>query len=285
MKTKSSFKLAAGVLSLLISVESAYANNKQYYSFEGTRKLAAQQYGDVEQREFQPSYSQDEVNAIPTRVRRPSAKTLKRAKNSQLYVEQKELSDTGYISSKSTGYRRKVLANRIFLDAAPIVNTGAVVGYERHVFNRFSVGPYAGMMKINKNDVENEVMFAGLRGRWFVMGDADQHGLYAMVAGQYTQVKGKISNTKLREKLGLFTYGVREETITPEVTEFGGMAGAGYQIPISVSNDYKMLLDLAGMYSHGYDVKNEARFQNGKEALPTTIQYQFFVNASVGLIF
>ena len=282
MKTKYSLTLAAGVLSLLISVESAYANNKQYY-FEGSRQLATQQYG--EQAEFQPTYSNEEMNSFQRKVRRPTAKTVKKPKNAQLYVEQKEFDDAGYIASKSTGYRRKVLANRLFIDAAPIVNSGAVIGYERHVFNKFSVGPYAGMMKITKDDVENEIMFAGLRGRWFVMGDADQHGLYAMVAGQYTQVKGKISNIKLREKLGLFTYGVREETITPEVTEFGGMAGAGYQLPINVSNDYKMLLDLAGMYSHAYDVKNEARFQNGKEALPTTIQYQFFVNASVGLIF
>lgn len=286
MNTNYFFSIAASALSLLITAQSAQADSKQMYSFEGSRKLAAQQYG--EQREFEPTYSDEEVTSIRhMKVRRPTSKSMKlRNKiNSGMNVEQRELDETGYIATKSTGYRRKALANRLFVDVAPIVNTGAVLGYERHVMNRFSVGPYAGMMKINKNDAENDIMFAGIRGRWFVMGDADQHGLYAMLGGQYTQVKGKMANTKIRQKLGYAAYGLNEENVTPEVSEFGGMVGAGYQLPFSISNDYKMLLDLAAIYSHGYDVKNEPRLVGNKESLPTTILYQAFVSASIGIIF
>ncbi|MFN8943391.1 MAG: hypothetical protein ACK5WZ_02060 [Pseudobdellovibrionaceae bacterium] len=300
MNKKYMYGFASTVLSLFVLAESAYANNQQMYSFEGSRNLAAQQYSDQAteqyqyndqsaQQDFQPLQSEDERSSIQHfKKRRPTSKVKRKAKvksNAQIYVQQNEFDETGYVAAQSTGYRRQALSNRLFIDIAPIVNSGAIIGYERHFLNRFSVGPYAGMMKINKNDAENEITLAGVRGRWFVMGDADQHGLYAMFAGQYTQVKGKMTNVKIREKLGITNFGLRDESIAPEVSEFGGMAGAGYQLPISVSNDYKMLLDLAGVYSHGYDVKNEPRFQNGKESLPTTIQYQFFVNASFGLIF
>lgn len=292
------------ILGLLIFMPPAVFAQNSYYV--GTTAAANAKYEaevDDSNQDFRYVSSED----APRRRQRSNIKTVRtkrKIKTAARYYNPRELRSRGEGQSVATVSEWNTEAeflNRLSVDLAPLINEGVGASYERVIMSKFTIGAYGNMYKLTNDQTKelgskNDIMSFGLKGRYFINGNADESAFYLMGGAQSTTLKTEVdANREFRKNLekegqvflaNSFLFS-GEKKMTREVSEIGGVVGAGYQIAGNAMDNAGFLIDIGGFYGHGNAAKYQVKtINNGTQTeLTSEIKYDFFAELSVGIMF
>ncbi len=144
------------------------------------------------------------------------------------------------------------ISNRVMVDAAPLLMSGAGLAYERTVGPQLTVGPYISFFKLASDPEKNnavtfksDVRMYGIRARYFLTEEAERSGIYLMAGLGAVDIKTAVGYSSLSAEA--------------TSTALGGVGGAGYQFIGREFTKGKMAFNLGATYANGYEVANQAR--------------------------
>lgn len=191
-------------------------------------------------------------------------------------------STTGHFTAFGPSIKR----NRLYIDTAYLLASGVGLGYEYSIADRFTAGPFFNYFVLGRESsdkkfddifdnyhLEHKITQYGLKGRLFFSGYSSDNGFYLV---------GGISQTQA-DTTARFPGTYRGEAVMHET---GYLAGGGFQFSLTESNSSKFILNLAGIYGTGFEVKSRL----GSTSAETTVQNlnvneSAYFELSLGILF